>query len=158
MLPGVRGSQRSLQTLGSALQWETAILWRGWWPLLPWTVKKKETHEERGKKKKAVIYYSNEMKSGRWWKRGRVLAAENLLLCTSVISLRPWQNNKFKGNQPSWRISLPYFQWGTLEVEKRESRVYPEQDLINSLCVHRIWQVSLVPTLHNKWTKTWSKT
>lgn len=96
------------------------------------------------------------MKSGRWWKRGRVLAAENLLLSTSVISLRPWQNNKFKGNQPSWRISLPYFQWGTLEEEKGESRVYPKQDLINSHCVHTICQVSLVPTLPNTWTKTLS--
>ena len=57
------------------------------------------------------------MRSGRWWKRGRGLAAENLLLSTSVIPVSPWRNKKFKGNQRSWRVSLAYFQWATLEAE-----------------------------------------
>lgn len=67
-------------------------------------------------KKKTIIYYSNEMRSGRWWKKGRGLAAENLLLSTSVVSISPWRNKKFKGNQRSWRISLAYFKWATLEA------------------------------------------
>ena len=85
----------------------------------PWTAK---TYEEPKRlcvagKKKTIIYYSNEMRSGRWWKRGRGLAAENLLLSTSVIPVSPWRNKKFKGNQRSWRVSLAYFQWATLEAE-----------------------------------------
>lgn len=67
--------------------------------------------------KKTIIYYSNEMRSGRWWERGWGLVAENLLLPTSVISVSPWRNKKFKGNQQSWRISLAYFQWATLEAD-----------------------------------------
>lgn len=86
--------------------------------VFPWTAK---THEElkrlcAAEKKKTIIYYSNEMRSGRWWKKGRGLAAENLLLSTSVVSISPWRNKKFKGNQRSWRISLAYFKWATLEA------------------------------------------
>lgn len=44
---------------------------------------------------------------------GPGLAAENLLLSTSVVSVSPWRNRKFKGNQRSWRISLAYFKWAT---------------------------------------------
>lgn len=93
------------------------------------------------RKKKPVIYYSNEMRSGRWWKRGRRLAAENLLLSTSVISLGPWRNKKFKGNQRSWQLSLAYFQWATLEAEtggRGELGLYPM--LINVCCIYKILQ------------------
>lgn len=83
------------------------------------------------------------MRSGRWWKRGRGLAAENLLLSTSVISVSPWRNKKFKGNQRSWRISLAYFQWATLEAGMGELRVYPMQKLINVCCVYMILQAAL---------------
>lgn len=94
--------------------------------------------KRRRRKKKTIIYYSNEMRSGRWWKRGWGLAAENLLLTTSVISVSPWRNKKFKGNQRLWRISLAYFQWATLEAEMGDSWVYPMQELINVCCVYLI--------------------
>lgn len=104
-----QGSERSefcLWSRSNALQWEATVLSHAWWLFFPWTV---ETCEEmrrlcvtegkggsdkRKKKKEGIIYYSNEMRSSRWWKRGRGLAAENLLLSTSVVSIRPWRNKK----------------------------------------------------------------
>lgn len=56
-----------------------------------------------------VIYYSNEIRSSRWQKKGQGLAAESSLLATSVISVNPWPSPKFKGSQPSWQLSLAYF-------------------------------------------------
>lgn len=83
----------------------------------------RERERERGElgwgvERRGIIYYSNETRSSRWWERGRGLGAENLLLSTSVISIRLWRNKKFKGNQRSWQISLAYFQWAALETEK----------------------------------------
>lgn len=56
-----------------------------------------------------VTYYSNEIRSSRWQKKGQGLAAESSLLSTSVISVNPWPSPKFKGSQPSWQLSLAYF-------------------------------------------------
>lgn len=89
--------------------------------MMSWSVCVAEGKEEE-KKKKTIIYYSNEMRSGRWWKKGRGLAAETLLLATSTIWVGPWRNKKFKGNQRSRRISLAYFKWATLEAGTGRTR------------------------------------
>lgn len=105
------------------------------------------------REKKAIIYYSNEMRSGRWWKRGRRLVAENLLLSTSVISLSPWRNKKFKGNQRSWRVSLAYFQWATLEAEVGELGCIPCR---NSMYAVYTWYCRLHLHIHLQYTEyTW---
>lgn len=72
---------------------ETTVLHQGWWPFYPLELHKQVRdwnaflwRRERREKKMPIIYYSNEMKSSRWWKKGCRLTAENLPLSTSDLS------------------------------------------------------------------------